>query len=69
MTERCNEVFDRLDSRCILKSGHDGKHAFPNALLKKEQPDVWQDLRQSEKYWDNSPLPTVLKIKGQIDEG
>lgn len=67
MAERCTEIFERLDSRCILKKGHKEKHAFPNALFKKKDPNAWKELRTSTTYWDNTPLPTILKVKGHID--
>lgn len=47
--ERCQSVFNRLNSRCILAEGHSGRHTFPNALLKKENPSLWNTL-QIAKY-------------------
>lgn len=48
MKERCDSIFQPLDSRCILAKGHFGTHMYPNGLLKKERPHFWQELRDQE---------------------
>lgn len=53
---RCEKVFKRLDSRCILKKGHESKHAYPNALLKKEHPTLWDRLRRQDQYVEEDAL-------------
>ena len=43
---RCNYTSPRLDCRCILELGHDGKHNIPNNILKKEHPIFWEQLKK-----------------------
>lgn len=44
--ERCSVRNKRLESKCILRKGHVGKHAFPNLHFKKTSPDVFEILKK-----------------------
>lgn len=62
---RCPKVYLPLDSRCVLESGHSGKHLFPNAAWKKEDPESWQVARNSLFSWTKSDFkPTDLDSLG-----
>lgn len=38
----------RMDSRCLLREGHQTPHAFPNYLAKKEDPELFKALQGEE---------------------
>lgn len=45
MSERCENIHDLIDSRCILRKGHSGKCWFPNFHLKTMDPVKFFRLR------------------------
>lgn len=49
---RCHRIMIRLGSRCVLEWPHKGPHMYPNALLRKERPGLWDDLQQAEQVDD-----------------
>lgn len=65
--KRCKSVFKKLKSRCVLAEGHSGKHAYPNALLKKEEPDLWDRLQRSETARGSTVKSFHLEQRGMLD--
>lgn len=45
---RCESVFDngRLVSRCVGEKDHTSRHYYPNMIMKKEDPELFEALQK-----------------------
>lgn len=64
---RCKSVLKKLKSRCVLPEGHNGKHAYPNALLKKEEPILFAKLQRGDVPRTSDVNSRHLEIRGMLD--